>query len=473
MVGLTASELQVETLFPGDTIEYYSMAFVAGDPRGHRLSKVLRVDRKDDEFPISVDTQEILPLTIMLKRKRDRNDVEISSEDAKWRKLRTFRLVDGEVEGETRADRLNAELKKSLADAMKATKKQLAQEKAEKADAGSRKLMNQFFTTQAPAGDEGDTTSSQSSSFERHSTPEREPKRKPLTPRDNTDRYSSNRRSHDKVRLTKSYSDKKSPLKTRTEDKATRCERQPKYESSKHTSLKRKRSDSTSTRPRQIEAAPRKTQKSISKFFGDQERRRPKKKNGMLEKFVERIEEIEVKKQDADINEYLALDAKQQNEIKTVNSRMQAGDSDIRGSDRSDKAKSNWKQQRKDFSKANAKQSTTLSSWLTPLEGRRKDELEETSGGTPQKSRRRYLNLSPEKTNSPKMNRKNGISFVMPSSSSGDASHRTKEVGSSKDHALKREGLPLKKRGSLGTVSARAPKKQSLTSRWIGKKSHA
>uniref|UniRef100_H3GSA7 Uncharacterized protein n=1 Tax=Phytophthora ramorum TaxID=164328 RepID=H3GSA7_PHYRM len=279
MVGLTASELQVETLFPGDTIEYYSMAFVAGDPRGHRLSKVLRVDRKDDEFPISVDTQEILPLTIMLKRKRDRNDVEISSE----------------------------------------------------------------------------------------------------------------------------------------------------------------------------------------------ERRRPKKKNGMLEKFVERIEEIEVKKQDADINEYLALDAKQQNEIKTVNSRMQAGDSDIRGSDRSDKAKSNWKQQRKDFSKANAKQSTTLSSWLTPLEGRRKDELEETSGGTPQKSRRRYLNLSPEKTNSPKMNRKNGISFVMPSSSSGDASHRTKEVGSSKDHALKREGLPLKKRGSLGT----APKKQSLTSRWIGKKSHA
>lgn len=32
--------------------------------------------------------------------------------DAKWRKLRTFRLVDGEVEGETRAQRLNAGLKK-------------------------------------------------------------------------------------------------------------------------------------------------------------------------------------------------------------------------------------------------------------------------------------------------------------------------------------------------------------------------
>jgi hypothetical protein len=34
------------------------------------------------------------------------------SADAKWRKLRTFKLVDGEVEGETRADRLNAGLKK-------------------------------------------------------------------------------------------------------------------------------------------------------------------------------------------------------------------------------------------------------------------------------------------------------------------------------------------------------------------------
>jgi hypothetical protein len=106
MVGLSASQLQAETLFPGDTVEYFSMvrshppipdcqlsawgsrfrydhfhqAFVAGDPRGHRVAKVLRVDRLDDEFPIRVDTQEMLPLTLMLKRKKDRNGLDISSE---------------------------------------------------------------------------------------------------------------------------------------------------------------------------------------------------------------------------------------------------------------------------------------------------------------------------------------------------------------------------------------------------------
>lgn len=31
--------------------------------------------------------------------------------DAKWRKIRTFKLVTGEVQGKTRADRLNAGLK--------------------------------------------------------------------------------------------------------------------------------------------------------------------------------------------------------------------------------------------------------------------------------------------------------------------------------------------------------------------------
>ncbi|POM69617.1 Hypothetical protein PHPALM_14088 [Phytophthora palmivora] len=176
MVGLSASELQAETLFPGDTIEYFSMAFVAGDPRGHRVSKVLRIDRKDDEFPVDVDTQEMLPLTIMLKRKRDRNDVEILSSDAKWRKLRTFRLVDGEVEGETRADRLNAELKKGLLDAMKSTKKRVAKEKDEKANAGSKKILSSYFTKLDHATDEGETTSSQRSSLEKMSTPERKKK---------------------------------------------------------------------------------------------------------------------------------------------------------------------------------------------------------------------------------------------------------------------------------------------------------
>ncbi|ETM31990.1 hypothetical protein L914_20520, partial [Phytophthora nicotianae] len=59
MPGLSASELHPASLYAGDTIEYYSMAFVAGDPRGHRTSVVLRVDEDvQAEYPISVDTGE-------------------------------------------------------------------------------------------------------------------------------------------------------------------------------------------------------------------------------------------------------------------------------------------------------------------------------------------------------------------------------------------------------------------------------
>jgi hypothetical protein len=131
-------------------------AFVAGDPRGHRLAKVLRVQRSDEDFPIRVETQEMcvsscpwsrheLGLTQCPRQAAADDDAQAEARsarprdpvlwcawcallfiegggggltccgggaDAKWRKLRTFRLVDGEVEGETRAQRLNAGLKK-------------------------------------------------------------------------------------------------------------------------------------------------------------------------------------------------------------------------------------------------------------------------------------------------------------------------------------------------------------------------
>ncbi|KAG6952908.1 hypothetical protein JG687_00012722 [Phytophthora cactorum] len=37
MPGLSASELHPACLYAGDTVEYYSRAFVAGDPQGYRL----------------------------------------------------------------------------------------------------------------------------------------------------------------------------------------------------------------------------------------------------------------------------------------------------------------------------------------------------------------------------------------------------------------------------------------------------
>ncbi|KAG3096817.1 hypothetical protein PI124_g15737 [Phytophthora idaei] len=62
MPGLSASELPPETLHPGDILEYYCRAFVSGDPKGHRVAVVTRVDAANGvKYPIAVDTCDVTP----------------------------------------------------------------------------------------------------------------------------------------------------------------------------------------------------------------------------------------------------------------------------------------------------------------------------------------------------------------------------------------------------------------------------
>eukprot|EP00644_Phytophthora_capsici_P014071 jgi/Phyca11/539283/estExt2_Genewise1Plus.C_PHYCAscaffold_30197 len=400
MVGLSASELQAETLFPGDTIEYYSMAFVAGDKRGHRVSKVLRVNRKDDEFPIRVDTQEMLPLTIMLKRKLDRNDVEISSD--------------------------------------------------------------------------GETTSSQRSSLEKISTPERKKKkRKPMTPRENYERN----QAQNKLDIKKNRAEEKSPQKDSSE---VRPKQKFKYDKPESRKLKRKRSDSTLITPKQAGSAP--NQPTISKFFSKKQHRQKKRKSFDVMKFVSHAEEkeeimpsesrklmeIEQAKQqkDVDLDRYLTLENKQQAVVKKVKDRMETSSKagDIRAaSNRSDSPrKKAWKKQLSNFRQSNA--GSNMDTWLKPL-GKPKNVLEEISGGTPTKpkerGKQRILNLTPDKQYSPKMNRKN-MNFMMNSSSSAYKSKEGKQR-MRVDSPSKQNSHLLKKRGSLGTVSARVRLDTSLS----------
>ncbi|KUF96793.1 ATP-dependent RNA helicase HAS1 [Phytophthora nicotianae] len=160
---------------------------------------------------------------------------------------------------------------------MKATKKQLAKEKEEKANAGSKKVMSNYFT-KLSSTDEGETTSSQRSSIDAITTPERKKKkRKPLTPRDNTDHYSSSR-PHDKSVFKKSRSDEKYSRKNRPEDDT--AERKFKYD--KQESRKRKRSESTPKKINQTDAAPKKSQERISRFFGAEQKQRQVKKKTSL-----------------------------------------------------------------------------------------------------------------------------------------------------------------------------------------------
>ncbi|GMF65060.1 unnamed protein product [Phytophthora lilii] len=333
--------------------------------------------------------------------------------------------------------------------------------KAEKAYAGCRKLMSDFFT--APT-DEGETTSSPRSSLEKQSTPERRKKRKPLTPRDNTNRHSRSR-THEKVELEKS-DDNKVLRKKHVEDNAPRPEQKFKYDFVKHTSMKRKRSDSTPTKPKQTESsAPRKTQHTISKFFNDKrEQRRPKKKKTStdLSKFVHHVEEKdeieEVREQKRlawGINEYEALEKKERElEAGMKTNRFDDAPSPSRkcpdGAGNS--AKKAWKDKLSNYRQKHPQPGNTLRSWLQQP-NKRKGQLEAVSGGTPEKSNQRVLNLSRDGSKSPKMNRKN-LNFVITNKSSNETSHRPKEM--KRGNSASKPGTQLmKKRGSLGTVSAR------------------
>ncbi|RLN92621.1 hypothetical protein BBJ28_00015180 [Nothophytophthora sp. Chile5] len=118
MPGLSASELSPAILFPGDTIEYCSRSFVWSRREGHWVTVVTRVDsRPEAELPIAVDTGEIIPKDMMMKRVLDRFDIPVEDEATTWRKLRTYELRSGSFTAPARA----IDLKKALEDAAKAS----------------------------------------------------------------------------------------------------------------------------------------------------------------------------------------------------------------------------------------------------------------------------------------------------------------------------------------------------------------
>ncbi|KAE9354571.1 hypothetical protein PF008_g4466 [Phytophthora fragariae] len=93
MVGVSAKQLRYEGLRPGDSVEYYSFAFVAGDPRDHRLTTVISGDATNLKYPIQVATEEPIPTEMMVKRITDRHGNDVNG--AKWHKLRTFTFFNG------------------------------------------------------------------------------------------------------------------------------------------------------------------------------------------------------------------------------------------------------------------------------------------------------------------------------------------------------------------------------------------
>ncbi|ETO63376.1 hypothetical protein F444_18897, partial [Phytophthora nicotianae P1976] len=126
MTGLSASQLHPASLYAGDTIEYYSRCFVAGDARGLRSSVVLGI--KEDvaaEYPISVDTGEMIPRDMMMKLTVDRFGNRFKPQYAVWRKLRTYTLIPGTCSAPTRASVFNVAISHAIRDAFGATADEL------------------------------------------------------------------------------------------------------------------------------------------------------------------------------------------------------------------------------------------------------------------------------------------------------------------------------------------------------------
>ncbi|OWZ03528.1 Set domain-containing hypothetical protein [Phytophthora megakarya] len=110
MSRLSVAELPEETLRAGDKIEYFSRVFVCGDKRGHRSAVVVRIDSQDDLYPVCLDTEELLPLDNLMRRTADMSGKCVMPNTAKWRKLRTYKLVDGTFDAPINSSTLNSAL---------------------------------------------------------------------------------------------------------------------------------------------------------------------------------------------------------------------------------------------------------------------------------------------------------------------------------------------------------------------------
>ncbi|KAK1945098.1 hypothetical protein P3T76_003631 [Phytophthora citrophthora] len=95
MVGLTAKQLAQETLCAGVTIDYSLVGFVM-ENRWLRTSKVLTVDASNSRSPIKLASGDPSDPSMWIKRKMDASGVLISM--AKWRTLKTFTMVDRNIE---------------------------------------------------------------------------------------------------------------------------------------------------------------------------------------------------------------------------------------------------------------------------------------------------------------------------------------------------------------------------------------
>ncbi|OWZ07865.1 hypothetical protein PHMEG_00019680 [Phytophthora megakarya] len=96
-------------------MEYYTRMLVFGDARGYRKTIVLRVDAGNEEDrQLDMDSGEMMSHTMILRRVKHHTGRRVPVGEAKWRKLRTFTLVDGTHEAPTRSSTFNEAVRRAI-----------------------------------------------------------------------------------------------------------------------------------------------------------------------------------------------------------------------------------------------------------------------------------------------------------------------------------------------------------------------
>ncbi|OWZ22022.1 Set domain-containing hypothetical protein [Phytophthora megakarya] len=93
-----------EEIHAGATIAYYTRMFVLGDKRGYREAVVLREDdRNEGARQLEVDIDEMTSTYRMINSDVYLGGRRVSSDEAKWRTLRTFTIVNDTYDAPTRS----------------------------------------------------------------------------------------------------------------------------------------------------------------------------------------------------------------------------------------------------------------------------------------------------------------------------------------------------------------------------------
>jgi len=114
-MALYREDLQNTYLSAGDTIEYYSQQYPAGDPRGLKTAIVSAV-RVQDDYPLRLNSREVVHKFSMVRRVASPDPTRIRTG---WRKVRTFDLVESTRDVPTAASELNDRLRAVVADVMR------------------------------------------------------------------------------------------------------------------------------------------------------------------------------------------------------------------------------------------------------------------------------------------------------------------------------------------------------------------